>query len=146
MRLLDQRSNPLDDAAGNVFRPPDPLNGQDDVLKRGEFREEGRHLERPGDSHRGAPVRRVARDVVAAERNGPAAWCDLSREDLEKGGLSGAVWTQNRLSDAFADIQVDSCEGLESPIPLAHAGYLQTELIAHLGPPTGTCPVPLFAG
>src|SRR5574337_2181856 len=137
MRFLDEGSHPLDGATRDVLRPPDPLDGQDGVLERGEPREEGRQLERPGDSQRGASIRWIARDVLAAEGDGPAVGRDLSREDLEQGGLSGAVRAQDRLSAALANIQVDPRESLQASVPLAHAGYLQAGLIAHLGPPLG---------
>src|SRR3546814_3011384 len=95
------------------------------VLQHGHLVEHPRNLEGPSDPHRRDAVDRPVRDAAAAEGDGPAAGRVDPVDDVEKGGLAGAVRPDDALNLAFLDVEIDSVEHGKAAENLLQPPYLE---------------------
>src|SRR6185437_12244540 len=81
------------------------LGGNADVLEHGEFGENLGNLESPGHPERDALMRRQSGDVAAVEADGAGGRREKSADQVEEGGLAGAVRPDDRAQFALRHIE-----------------------------------------
>src|SRR5215217_3153755 len=84
------------------------------VLQYRQVREHGRNLEGADDAHARDLGRARARDVAAVEQDLPGTGHQEFSEEVEAGGLAGAVRADERVDMAALDAQVDIAHGSET--------------------------------
>src|SRR5229473_1767937 len=87
-------------------------------LQHGEVGEDLHELEAPGHAEPGEGDRADAPDVAALEPHVALARREDTGEQVDQGGLAGAVGTDDRDELAFADGKADPVEGDEGPVAL----------------------------
>ena len=98
------------------------------VFQRRQVQKNGGNLERADDPHAGDLGRTGGRDVAAIEENLPAGGSEEPGEQVEAGGLAGAVRTDQGVDVAALDPQVDFADRRESPELLAEFPGLQDDI------------------
>jgi hypothetical protein len=88
----------------------EPLQGDAHVLQHGHVREHGGNLERAHQSEAGHVGRRHRGDVLALEDDAAAGRAQELGQQVEAGGLAGAVRPNQRMDAAPRDTQVNAAD------------------------------------
>src|SRR5262249_31441110 len=107
------------------------------VIEDGEVLEHGRDLERAGQPEARDLRRRHARNVLALVEDVPARRVEELRQEVEAGGLAGAVRADERVHGAAPDAQTDVLDGDEPAELLRQPLRLEYE-IGHWARSNGT--------
>ncbi len=109
-----------------VRRPGVPRQGADaDVLEDGHAREGPDDLERPRQAELADRVRRKSDDGPAAEADVAGVRREKAREEIEDGGLAGAVGADEAQHLALGDRQVEPGHGVDASEALGQPPCLQ---------------------
>src|SRR6185437_10595393 len=101
------------------------LKRQPDVFQHGQIREQVGQLKRPADAALGALRRRQARYVAAVEQYRARAGAQLARDQVEIGGLAGAVRPDDRGEGAAVEGATDAVNRDMSPKPDGQAACFE---------------------
>src|SRR5471032_845754 len=83
-----------------------------DVVADGEAREHACGLEAAREALASQPMSRHSGHVDPVQRDVAARWLRASRDQVEQGGLARAVGTDQRMTFAFANAQIDTAKDL----------------------------------
>ena len=110
------------------------LEGDPDVLQRGEVAEHGRDLERADQAHLGHVGGLGARDVAPFVGDPPARGGEELGEQVEAGGLAGAVGADQRVDGTAANPQRHVLDRVEAAELLAEPLGREDLLLGHSCP------------
>ena len=97
------------------------------VLEHAHVRERMRDLIRAADAEARARVRRHRRHVGAGEHDAPVGRRDVAGDQVEHGGLAGAVRADHGQRLAVLDGEAHGVHGLERAVELGHAVKFQQD-------------------
>ena len=75
-------------------------------------------------------------DVVTFEYDAAARWLEKFGEQVETGGLAGAIWSDKGMNAAAPYSEVDTADGHEASKLFGEAVGYEDEIVIH-GPTTG---------
>ncbi len=105
------------------------VHADHDVFQQGHFLEHADVLERTGDTALGDLVRRDLADVLAVEFDRAAGSAQQTGDQVEDGGLAGAVRADQAKDAALRDIEIDVLQNLQAAKVLADVFELQHYLL-----------------
>ena len=91
--------------------------GEDEIVQHLEGIEDRDELERPDDPHLDPVVRLGIRNVfcsISPMQDLSGAWKEKAREEIEKGGFPGPVWTDDSHPFALFQLEVHSVHGSQA--------------------------------
>src|SRR5690606_6117382 len=94
--------------------PFDPLNGERHVFEHRHAVEEAGDLVRSRDAASDLAMYRQRRDIHARKSDAARIRSDFAGKHADKRRLAGAVWTDNGMDLAFADVEGDTGTGVDS--------------------------------
>ena len=135
---LDQRQRLAVERAQDRLGAPEiegvaalPLQRDADVLEHRQVREDGRDLERAHEPEPGDVGRLQARDVAALVDDRALGRRQELGQEVEAGGLAGAVRADERMDRAAPDLEIDTVDRGEALELLGQALRRQDDVVGH---------------